>query len=696
MAKPFSNKKSGEKPSRELLDPVTQRTIWGIASFTFGVILALAFFGLAGPAGDVVRRLLFFFFGRGYFLVPLSFFLVGGLLFLNRKDVFYFSSILGVGIFVLALLGIFDHFQNGTAGFFGNVAGSVSNLFGFWAGLVILLAAALSGLLLGFQNVFLARREKSSRALEVFSSLPPVVVREAEKPREELKPPKDASAKDKGAEKEEEIRIQKPRDGVWHPPPLELLRGDEAKPASGDIRTNSLIIRQTLEHFGIPVEMANVHIGPTVTQYTLKPAQGVKLSKIVALQSDLSLALASHPLRIEAPIPGQALVGIEVPNKSSSIVRLRNLLEDSSLRNAGPLSFPLGRDVMGNPMVADLSLMPHLLVAGATGSGKSIFIHDLVLSLIFRNPPDSLRFLMIDPKRVELSQYEGIPYLLSPVITQGKKAVLALRWAISEMDRRYDLLLANRARDIASFNARSAKDDGGPLPFVVIVIDELADLMAAYGREVEGSITRLSQMARATGIHLVVSTQRPSVEVITGLIKANITSRIAFQVASQVDSRTILDTAGAEKLLGRGDMLFLASDTPKPKRIQAPLIEEGEVKRVVNFLKDAAASKGIGAAVEDRDSLEEVFGKEAASEGGELGIISGDDDELYQQAYEVIRQAKKASASLLQRRLKVGYARAARLLDLLEARGVIGPGKGAKPREVFIEEGEKNDGGTQA
>ncbi|MBI2633932.1 MAG: DNA translocase FtsK, partial [Parcubacteria group bacterium] len=445
---------------------------------------------------------------------------------------------------------------------------------------------------------------------------------------------------------------------------------------------NARIIQQTLAHFGIPVEMAGVHIGPTVTQYTLKPAQGVRLSKIVALHNDLALALAAHPLRIEAPIPGRALVGIEVPNKAKQIVRLRNLLQELSLAAplaGGGLSFPLGRDVRGQAMFADIVKMPHLLVAGATGSGKSIFIHSLIMSLMFRIPPQLLKFLMIDPKRVELSQYDGIPYLLSPVITEGKKAVQALRWVITEMERRYDLLLEEKARDIFTYNQKVGRQ-GEPLAHLVVFIDELADLMTIYGREVETSVVRLSQMARATGIHLVVSTQRPSVEVITGLIKANITTRVAFQVASQVDSRTILDMAGAEKLLGLGDMLFLSPEIGKPRRIQGPFVEEGEVKKVVQFIREEGEKAGLG---------EEIMAVEKQGGGPvETAMLEEVyyDDDLYPQAYEVVVQSKKASASLLQRRLKVGYARAARLLDILEAKGVIGPGQGAKPREVFVDD----------
>ena len=464
-------------------------------------------------------------------------------------------------------------------------------------------------------------------------------------------------------------------------------------PTTGDLRANANIIKRTLEGFGIPVEMGEINIGPKVTRYTLKPAEGMKLSRIVALNQDLSLALAAHPIRIEAPIPGKSFVGGEVPNKAAALVRLGSLMGYKDFATTGPLGFILGRDVTGEPIFANIEKMPHLLVAGATGSGKSVVIHSLIISLLYKNSPETLRLVLVDPKRVELSIYEGIPHLVSPVITENKKAIGVLRWAISEMERRYDVLLKAGNRDVKSYNASHEKD---PLPYLLIVVDELADLMASYGREVEGSIVRLAQMARATGIHLILSTQRPSVEVITGLIKANITSRIALQVASQVDSRTILDAAGAEKLLGGGDLLFVSAELSQPRRIQGAYIGENEIVKVAGFIRenneslilgsdDVALSipqaKGIPGSVEVTQSNGNVFDE----------FLEDGDDEMYEEAVRVVAQAKKASASLLQRRLSVGYARAARLLDLMEERGIIGPGEGAKPREVFLEKIESGE-----
>ena len=468
-----------------------------------------------------------------------------------------------------------------------------------------------------------------------------------------------------------------------------MLKGDSDIPKAGDVAASAAVIRKTLSNFGIDVEMGEINVGPTVTQYTLRPAVGVKLSKITSLNSDLALSLASHPIRIEAPIPGKSLVGIEVPNHKAALVGLKNLLEADQFKDA-PYFLPLalGRDVAGYPIFGPLEKMPHLLIAGATGSGKSVAINSIILSLLYKHSPDLLKFIMIDPKRVELTPYNDIPHLITPVIVDNKKSINALRWLVKEMERRYEVISHSRTRDIFSYNSKQISKKQTLMPFIVLIIDELADLMAAYGRDLEGSIVRLAQMSRAVGIHLIVSTQRPSVEVITGLIKANITSRVAFQVASQVDSRTILDMAGAEKLLGSGDMLYLAGDTGKPRRLQGPFVSEKEVKGVVKFLKDQEYEREeekIG------ETLEESLAQSIESGptiGGSGGDLSEDDDVLFNEAKETVIQAKKASASLLQRRLRIGYARAARLLDILEEKGIVGPADGAKPREVLI--GQEN------
>ena len=470
---------------------------------------------------------------------------------------------------------------------------------------------------------------------------------------------------------------------------MDLLETDKGKASAGDTVTNSAIIKNTLENFGLPVEMSEVNIGPTVTQYTLKPAEGIKLSKITALSNNLSLALANHPIRIEAPIPGKSLVGIEVPNKERCQVRLRDLMSASQFQNfSSDLAFILGKDVSGNLCYADLSRMPHLLVAGATGTGKTIFLNSLILSLLYQNSPDILRLILIDPKRVEFSAYKELPHLLTPVIFDAQKTVNALRWLISEMERRFEILSGNGSRNISSYNEKVLKEGEEPLPFIILIIDELADLMAAKGREVEAGVVRLAQMSRAVGIHLIVATQRPSVEVITGLIKANITSRVTFQVASQVDSRTVLDMAGAEKLLGRGDLLFVSAEVTKPRRIQGAYVEEKEVRRVIDWIKENNKTRKTEDKILENHLAQDL---EKALEGKEADFIGFEEgeDSLFEEAKRTVIEARKASASLLQRRLRVGYARAARLLDMLEDKSIIGPGEGAKPREVYINrEGE--------
>ena len=458
--------------------------------------------------------------------------------------------------------------------------------------------------------------------------------------------------------------------------PLDLLSGKIGKPTSGDIKTNAMVIQRTLENFGIPVEMNEVSVGPTVTQYTFKPAEGIKLAKITTLSNDLALALAAHPIRIEAPIPGKSLVGVEVPNQSKAVVGLREILESSDFKaRKSNLTIALGKDVSGKGWSYDLPKMPHLLVAGATNSGKSVCLNSIIISLLYQNNPDDLRFIMVDPKRVELTVYGGIPHLLTPVITDVPKTVNALKWCLNEMDRRFELLSKHYKRNILSYNEKAKPDE--KMPYIVFIIDELADLMVAAGRDIEGSVIRLAQMARAVGIHLILATQRPSVDVITGFIKANMPARIAFSVASGVDSKTILDTLGAEKLLGQGDMLFVTAEISKPKRLQGAYVSDNEIKRIVNHIKEQGGGTNYVEGITERQKVKGIAGMGLDGEGG-------DSDELLEEAKELIINSGKASTSYLQRRLSIGYARAAKLIDLLEEAGVVGPGNGSKPREVMI------------
>jgi len=512
------------------------------------------------------------------------------------------------------------------------------------------------------------------------------------------------STKDADKKEEMSLDIKAVMGGSYTPPPISILRKNSGKPVVGDVKANANLIRRTLKNFGINVEMDEVSIGPTVTRYALKPAEGVKLAKILSLQSNLELALAASPVRIEAPIPGKALVGIEVPNSTRTMLGLGSMFTMPEYTQSNkPLLVSLGGDISGKPHFADIAKMPHMLIAGATGAGKSVTMNNLIVSLLYRSGPEKLRLLMIDPKRVELTLYNKIPHLLTPVITDAKKAILALKWLAKEMDRRYDVLQNVAVRDIASYHQNvlapaKVKEKAGKLkedekvpeemPYIVAFIDEISDLMQAYPRELEAAIVRLTQMSRAVGIHLVLATQRPSVKVITGLIKANVPTRLALQVSSQIDSRTILDTGGAEKLLGAGDMLYLGGEMSKPTRVQAPYVSEDEVKKVVKHLR-----KAYEAELDDEIDLSEAADPSIFEASVFDASADDEDDDLFTEAKRTVMEAGKGSTSYLQRKLRVGYARAARLMDMLEERGIVGPADGSKPREVTMpqEQAQENN-----
>lgn len=465
---------------------------------------------------------------------------------------------------------------------------------------------------------------------------------------------------------------------TWVYPPISLLADVSQKEADrGDVKYNASIIEKTLDSFGIRARVAEVNKGPAVTQYALEITMGTKLSRITALSNDLALALAATTgqVRIEAPIPGRSMVGIEIPNKRPEIVTEKHLLSSPVFTsNNDPLLVPLGLDVSGTPIAASIAKMPHVLIAGATGSGKSVLLNAWISAFLFRTKPEDLRMILVDPKRVELSIYNSIPHLLTEVIVDAEKIISALKWTVGEMQLRYKLFVKAGARNIEGYNHISGIEKK---PYIIFVIDELADLMTFAPGESEELITRVAQMARATGIHLVLATQRPSVDVITGLMKANIPTRIAFNVSSMIDSRVIIDMPGAEKLLGRGDMLFLPPDKAKPVRIQGPFITENEVNNLVNFLKSQAPE------VHYTEEVTEQAVNIKTAGGASFAVNGGENDVYFNQAIEIIMQQDKASASLLQRRLSIGYARAARLLDQLEAAGYVGPAEGAKPRAVI-------------
>lgn len=688
------------------LHPDAKKSILAILFFGIGILLVLSIFSKAGPAGDFMFKQLSNLFGWGYYIMPLLLFVTAFIFVMADRRRVVGATVIGSLFLFISSLGIIDILSPSDGGLLGSAIGTIKIPFGNTASLVVTISIFLASIIATFNAPI-----KLKNPFAYFKTAPAAALTAKEEEHiAEATGDSDDDGEDEENEEEDKSDDEKNQDeeegadqdqggrsifgfkkravqlarfeGSYVFPPLSLLKSSIEKPTSGDLRANANIIKRTLESFGVPVEMGEISVGPKVTRFTLKPAEGVKISRINALNQDLALALAAHPIRIEAPIPGKSLVGIEVPNKSAAIVRLGSMLNYKDFMDNGLLSFVLGRDVTGEPIMADLTKMPHLLIAGATGSGKSVAIHSLILSLLYKNSPGTLRLVMIDPKRVELTVYNGLPHLVSPVVTDGKKTTNVFRWAISEMEERYKKLEIAGNRDIKSYNADKKNE---PLPYVVIIIDELADLMSSYGKVIEGSIVRIAQMARATGIHLVLATQRPSVEVITGLIKANITSRMALQVASQIDSRTILDTSGAEKLLGGGDMLFISSDFSKPKRVQGAFVSEDEIRAVADFIRDKNEDS---APKQDDIEMNAEKEKQAGDIFDDYDGDDSEDDDLYHEAVNEVKAAKKASASLLQRRLKVGYARAARLLDMMEERGIIGPGDGAKARDVYIESGD--------
>jgi len=679
-----NSKKLPENKKNLIFSDQTGSRILSILLLAFALILILSFFEKAGVGGGFLFRSFDFFIGKVVFLFPFALLFLSFLFFQKKYRAIY---LLGAALLILGTSGVLSFFNQqeklgGNLGYL--ISLPLSSLFGFWVSQIVFSASILIGIFILFQPFLLKKEEERENKKPSFmknffeprlqiKEIPPIIKEKEISFKEELSPPVPLDLKTRPVEKEWK--------NIAHPP-LNLLEKDSGDPTPGDIKNNSVIIKKTLQNFGISVEMGEIHIGPTVTQYTLKPAEGVKLTRITTLSNDLALALALHPIRIEAPIPGRSLVGIELPNKTRALVRMKGLIEHPDFQNSlSHLTFILGRDVTGKPVFGDLARMPHLLVAGSTGTGKTICLNSLIISLLYQNSQENLKFILIDPKRVEFPVYNSIPHLLTPVIFDVNQTVNALKWLINEMERRFDMFAAKKARDVAGYNEIAKKENLDVIPYIVLIIDELADLMAARGREIEAEIVRLAQMARAVGIHLVLATQRPSVEVVTGLIKANITSRIAFQVASQVDSRTVLDVAGAEKLLGLGDLLYISAEISRPKRIQAAYVSDSEVKKVVNYL----SLKGGEVQRIEFEELEKSIGK-GKEEQLEFG---GEEDPLYEEAKRVVREARKASASLLQRRLRLGYARAARLIDILEERGVVGPGEGAKPREIYIESEEE-------
>ncbi|MFH0755486.1 MAG: DNA translocase FtsK, partial [bacterium] len=714
----------------------TKQGIFAIIFFVLAIIFILSSiktgeagseFYYAGPVGKNIYFLFSIFLGLGYFLLPLFFFMLSISFFKKEERNFNKLKFFGGILFFISGIGLIDLIskqywtaKGGQLGWF--ISTPIFHMFGFYASFIILFAFTIISCLILFEtritidSILFWRKNKNEDEIESQINVNNKDIDKIEKEIEKEENDKEQRKKSKGIfikknNEEEESNIKfnpKAMEIVKYiPPPLSLLEDDKGRIVSGDIKANANIIKRTLQNFGIDVEMDEVSIGPSITRYAFKPAEGVKISRIIGLQNDLSLALAAHPLRIEAPIPGKSLVGIEMPNSIKSTVGLANLISSEEFQKSEiPLLITLGKGISGKSHFVNIAKMPHVLIAGATGSGKSVTIHSIITSLLYRNSPENLKMIMIDPKRVELTLYNKIPHLLTPVITDAKKTILALKWATKEMDRRYDILEAEAVKDIDSYHKNILAPElkkieelkkkniynpdkhfmPEPMPYILIIIDELADIMISYPRELEAGIVRLAQMSRAVGIHLIISTQRPEVRVITGIIKANIPTRIALQVVSQMDSRTILDASGAEKLLGAGDMLYMGSEMSKPIRIQSAFVSEKEVKDVVKYLVDSYRDELIGGEID----LAEIA-KNVENNNDGVGVFNSlydnennnDDDELYEQAKEEVLKAGKASTSYIQRKLRVGYSRAARLMDLLEQKGIIGPGDGARARKVI-------------
>lgn len=731
-----------------ILDTDAKRGILAVFLFAFSLLALLGYFGAAGILGNGINTGLGMSVGVGKWLLPLLL-VIAGIMLLSRRKPGMSDAVkfVGLGLIFLSTLGLLHMFSAETTeemwalakvGSGGGMIGyglaiSFYKLAGGVAGTILLLAFLIAGIIATF-NVSLTEllskskgrlgeaanrfreRETEDDTLDIDEDDETGEEQETifdEKSEEETlqehniakfsfpdegeneeDEETDEEENDESQEEDEEVapvkRKRKRRFIQWALPSINLLDNASSKAEGGNTEENQNIIQSTLRHFGIEVEPVGVRVGPTVTQYSFRPGVGVKVSRITTLANDLALALAAQSIRIEAPIPGKSVIGIEIPNLEKAKVNLRSLLEDRTFKKrSSNLLLGLGHDVAGQALLADLRKMPHLLIAGRTGSGKSVCVNALLLSLLYQNSPDDLKLILVDPKRVELSVYKGIPHLKTDVIVDNKKVVNVLKWAVSEMERRYKLLEAIHVRDIDSYRkkylqgekkmvtdpdtGKVREEDLENLPAIIIVIDEMADLMIAHGKEVEAVIIRIAQMSRAVGIHLVLATQRPSVEVLTGLIKANIPTRIAFQVTNQIDSRTILDSGGAEKLLGSGDMLYAASEGKEMKRIQGAFISDDEVRKVVAFWKKQKSDLGEEDGFDDFDSEDDEMAAalNAVDDGSK-------EDALYEEAKQIIINSGKASTTSLQTALGIGYPRAARLTGLLEKNGIIGTVGGKK------------------
>lgn len=722
-------------PSHKLPAGFWQQVL-ALGLIAFSILLVVAWFGVGGPVLEWIQQTALQFIGFAIYVVPFLFVYVGVEIFRAEKNKLPLVMKFATVLLLVWFAGIFGLGTNG--GWVGEqvnipMLAMVDNPIAAFIYVLLILVTLL--FLFRASPFSLIQRVWSLMQTEKFDVGNVKVMRQAaetdgkdkKKPladfklnngvealdpdmlEDEKKPSRMSSFKgsvkqDKAAE--QRSALMSISDPNWKAPSVDLLEKKQSPANAGDVQQNAQIIKDTLSEFNIDVEMEGANIGPKVTQYTLSPPSGVKLTKITALETNIALNLAAQTIRIEAPIPGRRAVGIEVPNRKAADVRLYGVLTSKQwVEGHEPLAFGIGRDIAGEAVVGELNKMPHLLIAGQTGSGKSVMINTLLTSLLYRNSPSEMKLILVDPKQVEMASYEDIPHLLTPVITEPEKTISALKWAVNEMERRYKLLAEKRIKDIKTYNTKmaaggtkiSVKDDEGnmqeheegAMPYIVIVIDELADLMMVAGRDVEALIVRLAQKARAVGIHLVLATQRPSVNVITGLIKANIPARIAFTVASQVDSRTILDQVGAEKLLGQGDMLMYTPSMSKPIRVQGAWVTDDEVEKITNHLRMQSAPQYNDEIISQPVQLN--------GKGGVVMDFATDTsgDQTYQEALRTVVESGKASASVLQRRLGIGYAKAARYIDTMEEQGIIGPPTGnSKPRDVLVTSLDDLSGGS--
>lgn len=689
---------------------LTSGTIFTLFTLSLLVSSGVLFFSFAqsGETLTEVNRYLIGYFGILAIAVPVSLLLLALLFSRIKLPITRPNFSIGFLVFFIGLLGISKSGAVGQELFL-----QLASLLGTALSYIIFISSVILGIIIFFNisipqflqfvtrllmGIFTVLPEKvapllKSRKSQELSNMKAITIKGMKEQRELPATPLPAIANStpqkqtpKKEESSDELILNKPLElGMWEYPPVSLLSDHHSKAERGDVKKTAALIEKTLQSFGVQSRVAEINVGPSVTQYAIEIALGTKLSKITGLANDLALATEAPTgqVRIEAPIPGRNLVGIEIPNRSLELVSLKTMLSSQQMQKAkSKLAVPLGLDVSGVPVVADIAKMPHVLIAGTTGSGKSVLINAWVSSLLFRASPSEVKFIMIDPKRVELTGYNNIPHLLVPVVVEAAQSVSALKWAVKEMDRRYIKFAESGVKNIDSYNELAGFQ---ALPYIVIFIDELADLMALAPVEVEDSIARLAQMARATGIHLILSTQRPSVDVLTGLIKANVPTRLSFSVSSMIDSKVIIDTPGAEKLLGRGDMLYIPPDQAKPVRIQGAFISEQDVKRLTNFIK----SRGVPVeytteVVEQQVNLKGGRGGSGGGTAAQMDDMGSGRDEFFEQALRLVCQYNRASSSMLQRRLQVGFNRAARILEQLEEAGVVGPGDGSKPREVLV------------